>query len=120
MPRAACTRLWTASRVTTDRGPGARAMKRRDFFKIVTTSGAAAAVAGCQQSAERILPLVVPNEQIVPGVAAWFSTVCREGPAGCGVIARNRQGSVGKIEGKSDHPFNRGALCRRGQTGPQG
>jgi hypothetical protein len=44
-------------------------MKRRDFFKIVTTSGAAAAVAGCQQSAERILPLVVPNEQMVPGVA---------------------------------------------------
>src|SRR6266436_1232635 len=64
-------------------------MKRRDFFKIVTTSGAAAAVAGCQQSAERILPLVVPNEQIVPGVATYFATVCRECPAGCGVLARN-------------------------------
>ena len=95
-------------------------MKRRDFFKIVTTSGAAAAVAGCQQSAERILPLVVPNEQIVPGVAAWFSTVCRECPAGCGVIARNREGRVVKLEGNPDHPVNRGALCLRGQAALQG
>ncbi|HEV8640287.1 MAG TPA: molybdopterin-dependent oxidoreductase [Methylomirabilota bacterium] len=95
-------------------------MKRRDFFKIVTTSGAAAVVAGCQQSAERILPLVVPNEQIVPGVAAWFSTVCRECPAGCGVIARNRDGRVVKLEGNPDHPVNRGALCLRGQAALQG
>src|SRR5436853_4901651 len=94
-------------------------MKRRDFFKIVTTSGAAAAVAGCQQSAERILPLVVPNEQIVPGVATYFATVCRECPAGCGVLARNRDGRVVKLEGNPDHPVNQGALCVRGQAGLQ-
>src|SRR2546430_16645087 len=95
-------------------------MKRRDFFKIVTTSGAAAAVAGCQQSAERILPLVVPNEQIVPGVATYFATVCRECPAGCGVLARNRDGRVVKLEGNPDHPVNRGGLCIRGQAALQG
>src|SRR5213078_5341024 len=95
-------------------------MKRRDFFKIVTTSGAAAAVAGCQQSAERILPLVVPNEQIVPGVATYFATVCRECPAGCGVLARNRDGRVVKLEGNPDHPVNQGALCVRGHAALQG
>src|SRR2546426_5890696 len=94
-------------------------MKRRDFFKIVTTSGAAAAVAGCQQSAERILPLVVPNEQIVPGVATYFATVCRECPGGCGVLARNRDGRVVKLEGNPDHPVNQGALCVRGQAALQ-
>src|SRR2546427_9141436 len=94
-------------------------MKRRDFFKIVTTSGAAAAVAGCQQSAEKILPLVVPNEQLVPGVPAWFATVCRECPAGCGVLARNRDGRVVKLEGNPDHPVNQGALCIRGQAALQ-
>ncbi|HEY7365690.1 MAG TPA: molybdopterin-dependent oxidoreductase [Methylomirabilota bacterium] len=94
-------------------------MHRRDFFKIVGVSGTAAAVAGCQQSAETLLPLVVPNEQIVPGVAAWFATVCRECPAGCGVIARNREGRVVKLEGNPDHPVNRGALCIRGQAALQ-
>src|SRR5207244_13203700 len=54
-------------------------MNRRDFFKIVATSGASAAVAGCQQTTESILPLVVPNEQLVPGAAAWFATGCRGG-----------------------------------------
>jgi molybdopterin-containing oxidoreductase family iron-sulfur binding subunit len=94
-------------------------MKRRDFFKIVTASGAAAATAGCQQTAETILPLVVPNEQIVPGVASWYATVCRECPAGCGVLARNREGRVVKLEGNPDHPVNAGALCPRGQAALQ-
>ena len=95
-------------------------MNRRDFFKIVATSGASAAVAGCQQTTESILPLVVPNEQLVPGVAAWFATVCRECPAGCGVLARNREGRVVKLEGNPEHPVNHGALCVRGQAALQG
>src|SRR5918995_6137918 len=94
-------------------------MNRRDFFKIVATTGATAAAAGCQQATEQILPLVVPNEQLVPGVAAWFATVCRECPAGCGVLARNRDGRVVKLEGNPDHPVNRGALCARGHAGLQ-
>jgi molybdopterin-containing oxidoreductase family iron-sulfur binding subunit len=95
-------------------------MNRRDFFKIVATTGATAAAAGCQQATEQILPLVVPNEHLVPGVAAWFATVCRECPAGCGVLARNRDGRVVKLEGNPDHPVNRGSLCARGQAALQG
>jgi molybdopterin-containing oxidoreductase family iron-sulfur binding subunit len=95
-------------------------MNRRDFFKIVATSGAAAAASGCQQATETILPLVVPNDQLVPGVASYFATVCRECPAGCGVLARNRDGRVVKLEGNPDHPVNRGALCVRGQAALQG
>ena len=95
-------------------------MNRRDFFKIVATTGATAAAAGCQQATEQILPLVVPNEQMVPGVAAYFATVCRECPAGCGVLARNRDGRVVKLEGNPDHPVSRGSLCARGQGALQG
>src|SRR3989442_3031917 len=94
-------------------------MNRRDFFRVVAASGATAAASGCQRATETILPLVVPNEQIVPGVAAWFATVCRECPAGCGVIAKNREGRVVKLEGNADHPVNQGALCARGQAALQ-
>src|SRR3989454_195656 len=95
-------------------------MNRRDFFRVVAASGATAAASGCQRATETILPLVVPNEQIVPGVVAWFATVCRECPAGCGVIARNREGRVVKLEGNPEHPVNQGALCARGQSALQG
>jgi molybdopterin-containing oxidoreductase family iron-sulfur binding subunit len=95
-------------------------MNRRDFFKIVATTGATAAAAGCQQATEQILPLVVPNEQMIPGVASWFATVCRECPAGCGVLARNREGRVVKLEGNPDHPVSQGALCARGHAALQG
>src|SRR3989338_7988671 len=95
-------------------------MKRRDFFKLVGATGAAAATAGCQQATESILPLVVPNEQLVPGVAAWYATVCRECPAGCGVLARNREGRVVKLEGNPDHPGNQGAVCGPGGAAPRG
>src|SRR6266850_2919494 len=95
-------------------------MNRRDFFKIVATTGAAAATSGCQQATEQILPLVVPNENLMPGVASWFATVCRECPAGCGVLARNREGRVVKLEGNPDHPVSQGTLCARGQAALQG
>jgi len=94
-------------------------MNRRDFFKIITTSGAAAATAGCQQTSETILAMVTPNPEIVPGVASYFATVCRECPAGCGVLAKNREGRIVKLEGNPEHPVNHGTLCVRGQAGVQ-
>src|SRR5262245_23980391 len=92
---------------------------RRSFFRIVAASGAAAAVGGCGPPAEKLLSAVTPPENIVPGVPAYFSTVCRECPAGCGLIAKNRDGRVIKLEGNPEHPVNHGALCIRGQAGLQ-
>jgi molybdopterin-containing oxidoreductase family iron-sulfur binding subunit len=93
---------------------------RRLFFKIVAASGAAAAAGGCGPSPEKYLPYVSPPENIIPGVPSYFSTVCRECPAGCGLVAKNRDGRVIKLEGNPDHPVNAGALCIRGQAGLQG
>src|SRR6202795_1494979 len=100
---------------------------RRSFFKIVATSGAAVAAGGCGQDADELLgripqkliPYVVPPDGIVPGVASYFSTVCRECPAGCGLVAKNRDGRIIKLEGNPDHPLRGGALCIRGQAGLQ-
>ena len=93
---------------------------RRSFFKIVATTGAAAAAGGCGQSAEQLIPYVIPPDNIVPGVPAYFASVCRECPSGCGVIAKNRDGRVIKLEGNPDHPVNAGALCIRGHAALQG
>ncbi len=95
-------------------------MDRRTFFKIVATSGAAAATGGCGEPVEKLIPFVVPPDNIVPGVPAFFATVCRECPTGCGVLAKNREGRVVKLEGNPDHPVNRGALCIQGQAALQG
>ncbi len=95
-------------------------MDRRSFFKIVATTGAAAAAGGCGPSAEQLIPYVVPPDNIVPGIPAYFSTVCRECPSGCGLMAKNRDGRVIKLEGNPDHPSNTGALCVRGHAGLQG
>jgi molybdopterin-containing oxidoreductase family iron-sulfur binding subunit len=89
---------------------------RRGFFRLVGVGSAAAAAAGCGKTTEAILPYVIPAEHLVPGVASWFTTVCRECPAGCGVLARVREGRVVKLEGNPEHPVNRGALCARGQA----
>jgi anaerobic selenocysteine-containing dehydrogenase/Fe-S-cluster-containing dehydrogenase component len=89
---------------------------RRGFFKIVGVSGAAAVAAGCGKTTETLLPYVIPPENIVPGVATWYATVCRECPAGCGALAKVREGRVVKLEGNPDHPVNRGTLCARGQA----
>ena len=62
----------------------------------------------------------LPPENIVPGVASHFATVCRECPAGCGVLAKNRDGRVIKLEGNPDHPVNAGALCILGHSALQG
>jgi molybdopterin-containing oxidoreductase family iron-sulfur binding subunit len=93
---------------------------RRSFFKVVATSGAAAVAGGCGATADKLLPYVSPPENIVPGIAAYFSTVCRECPTGCGVMAKNRDGRVIKLEGNPDHPVNAGGLCIRGHAALQG
>jgi anaerobic selenocysteine-containing dehydrogenase/Fe-S-cluster-containing dehydrogenase component len=89
---------------------------RRGFFRIVGASGAALAAAGCGKTTETLLPYVIPPEHIVPGVATWFATTCRECPAGCGALAKSREGRIVKLEGNPDHPVNHGALCARGQA----
>jgi molybdopterin-containing oxidoreductase family iron-sulfur binding subunit len=95
-------------------------MDRRSFFKVVATTGAVAAAGGCGPSAEQLIPYVVPPDNIVPGIPAYFASVCRECPSGCGLIAKNRDGRVIKLEGNPDHPSNTGTLCVRAHAGLQG
>src|SRR5207249_11257883 len=98
-------------------------LKRRDFLKLAGLATAATASAGCLEfppPPEKILPYVHAPENIIPGIATWYATTCRECPAACGLHVKTREGRAIKLEGNPAHPENRGALCARGQASLQG
>lgn len=96
-------------------------IKRRDFLKLLGVGGATAAISGCSSgSPEKLIPYLIPAEEIVPGQATFYATVCRECPAGCGMLVKTMEGRAIKVEGNPDHPVNRGRLCARGQASLQG
>ena len=101
--------------------PLTHTVERRTFLKVLGSAVPAAAVAACSPvPPDRIIPYVVPPEDVVPGVATLYATVCGECPAGCGMIVRTREGRAVKVEGNPDHPVNRGTLCIRGHASLQG
>jgi len=109
-------------------------MQRRDFIKITAASGAVAALEGCGNPDHQLIRFV-PEEELLPGIAAWKPSICTLCPAGCGTLVRVMQGEAEvvrngqlgllkmglakKIEGNPAHPINQGKLCPRGQAALQ-
>ncbi|MBI3263873.1 MAG: molybdopterin-dependent oxidoreductase, partial [Acidobacteria bacterium] len=109
-------------------------MDRRDFIKVSAVTGASAALASCGNPEHQLIRFV-PEETLVPGVAAWKPSLCTLCPAGCGVLVRVmegdaevvrngrsgliRMGLAKKIEGNPVHPISQGKLCARGQASVQ-
>lgn len=97
-------------------------MRRRDFLKLAGTSAAGTVLfAGCTIPESDLLlqsPVLLP-EDLLAGYDQWFASVCRQCPAGCGIIVRVMDGRAKKIEGNPIHPVNMGKTCARGQAGVQ-
>ncbi|KJS33533.1 MAG: hypothetical protein VR64_01855 [Desulfatitalea sp. BRH_c12] len=93
----------------------AKGIRRRQFLKWMGW-GSVAFATGCGPELPDLIPYVRPPEGILPGIATVFATVCRECPAGCGMLAANRDGRIIKAEGNPLHPINTGKLCPRGQA----
>ena len=94
-------------------------VSRRQFLKTLGLAGTAT-LAGCSDPVRHLIPYVIPPEDIVPGEATWYASTCRECPAGCGILVKNRDGHVIKVEGNPGQPINTGRLCPRGQASVQG
>ena len=94
----------------------AEKLSRRDFLKITTATGGAAAALGGIGSALAAdkEPQLTTSAQdvIVPGVCSLCSS-------GCGILARVADGKAVKLEGNPMHPINMGALCPKGQAAPE-
>ena len=92
---------------------------RRDFLKVVG-AGSGLAATGCgRELPEKIIPYVVQPDEVVPGVARWYSGSCSECSAGCGTLVRTREGRAVIVEGNPNHPVNKGGLCAIGQSAIQ-
>jgi molybdopterin-containing oxidoreductase family iron-sulfur binding subunit len=94
-------------------------MKRRTFLKMAGLGSIAFAVGCGSETDKRLYSLVKAPDDLVTGKADYYASVCRECPAGCGILVKNREGRAIKIEGNPLHPVNRGRLCMRGQAALQ-
>ncbi len=93
-------------------------MNRRTFLKIAGM-GSISLAAGCSPPEKNLFSLVQAPDDMVTGKATWYASTCRECPAGCGILAKNREGRVIKVEGNPLHPINKGKICMRGQAALQ-
>ncbi|MBC8246552.1 MAG: hypothetical protein H8E81_03100, partial [Deltaproteobacteria bacterium] len=94
-------------------------MNRRTFLKIAGLGSISITAACSSQPDETLYSLVHAPDDMVTGQATWYASTCRECPAGCGVLAKNREGRIIKVEGNPLHPINKGKLCIRGQAAVQ-
>src|SRR5204862_6879976 len=94
------------------------ASSRRDFFKITTVGGAAAAVFGFD-----LKPAFAQLRQLKIDRANETRSTCPYCSVSCGVIiytigdhAKNVTPQVVHVEGDPDLPINRGTLCPKGAS----
>ncbi len=90
---------------------------RRTFLKLAGFTFAGAMAAGCQQgNIEKAIPYLIKPDEVTPGLAYWYTSVCNGCNANCGVLVKNRDGRPIKLEGNPDHPISKGGLCAVGQA----
>jgi len=109
-------------------------MDRRHFFKVVSATSAGLA-GGCGKNSDKLIPLLVPAHEIVPGEEQWHPAACGGCSAGCGTLVRIMEGvrnierngerlreriaCIKKMEGNPLDPISGGRLCARGQASVQ-
>ena len=87
------------------------AVSRRTFIEMIGFSAAALAFTSCRAPEQKIIPYLKQPVEFTPGVASWFASTCGGCSAGCGVLAKVRDGRPIKLEGNPEHPLNAGGLC---------
>ncbi|HEX8185628.1 MAG TPA: molybdopterin-dependent oxidoreductase [Blastocatellia bacterium] len=76
-------------------------------------------LSACGHPESRLIPVLIPDDEYVPGIDYWKASACAMCAAGCGILVRTREHKANKIEGNPLHPVNQGSLCARGQAGLQ-
>jgi MoCo/4Fe-4S cofactor protein with predicted Tat translocation signal len=96
---------------------GPRQFRRRDFLKATGFTLGVAFATGCSRApVQRAIPLLSQPEEVVPGRSLFYASTCAGCSAGCGLLAKVRDGRPIKLEGNPQHPVSRGGLCATGQA----
>jgi anaerobic selenocysteine-containing dehydrogenase/Fe-S-cluster-containing dehydrogenase component len=95
-------------------------IRRREFLKLMGLTGTTALLGCSPETQRRLIPSIASPEDLIPGHGTWYASTCRECPAGCGLLAKNVDGRIVKLEGNPRHPINGGKLCARGQAALHG
>ncbi len=83
---------------------------RRDFLRLMGASLALGGLTACtKQPPEKIVPYVVPPEELIPGKPLFYATAFTQGGYAQGVLAESHMGRPTKVEGNPGHPASLGA-----------
>ena len=86
------------------------AVSRRTFVKLMGGTLALAGLSGCViQPAEKIVPYVRAEQDLLPGKPLFFATAVSLGGVATGLLAKSFDGRPIKVEGNPDHPGSLGA-----------
>ncbi|MBK8255913.1 MAG: 4Fe-4S dicluster domain-containing protein [Polyangiaceae bacterium] len=89
---------------------------RRGFLAALGLSTAAFTAACSRSPTGHVLPFNDKPEELTPGVALYYASVCGGCNARCGLLVKARDGRPIKLEGNDRHPLSKGALCAVGQA----
>jgi molybdopterin-containing oxidoreductase family iron-sulfur binding subunit len=90
---------------------------RREFLKYLGFSIGAATLAACTSTPVKYaLPYVVKPNEIIPGVANYYSSTFWDGLEYVAIRVKTREGRPIKIEGNPDSPVSMGGTSARSQA----
>jgi len=90
---------------------------RRAFLQMAGYGIGSALLSGCSRGpVQQVVPYLTAPTGVVPGRAYWLATSCHGCAAGCGVLAKCRDGRPVKLEGNNLDLLTRGGLCAVGQA----
>ena len=84
-------------------------LSRRRFLTLMGASMALAGLTACRKPVEKIIPYVMPPEEIIPGIPLHYASTMPLGTNAYGIVVKSHEGRPIKIEGNEHHPSTRGA-----------
>ena len=95
-------------------------LERRDFLKLGGFTLATVATGCVRGPVGEAIPLLETSPEMVPGSSAWYASTCHGCTAGCGAVARSRDGRPIQARGqRSPRLEPGGAVCRRSGDAPR-